>query len=207
MSSRRRSVLKSSSLLYTHDGELGDESEFENTSLSAGSLINGRSIVLEQCQVNRTRIVHAHGIRLTSCALETVDAANAVFDESGWRDVIVRESRWTGAQINFTHVAAVTFEHCQMNHTQLQECTMKNTRFENCDLRGAFFNGSKMMGTVFSGSNLTGADFSRAEITGSDFRRANIEDIRIAPEQLQDVIVTQDQALYLGRLFGLDVRE
>ncbi|MCO5223794.1 MAG: pentapeptide repeat-containing protein [Thermomicrobiales bacterium] len=64
-----------------------------------------------------------------------------------------------------------------------------------------------MPGTIFEGSNLTGADFSGADITGSDLRRAIIEDIHIASDQLRNVIVTSDQALYLTRLFGLDVRE
>ena len=207
MSRRKKSLIEQSRLLYTHYEEVGNETEVVDTRFESGSLINGRSVVLEYCQLNRTRIIHAAAIRFTKCELETVDAANAVLDESGWNQVRVHESRWTGAQLNFAHMADVMFDQCQMNHAQLQECTLKNTRFEHCDLRGAYFNGSKMEGTVFAGSNLTGADFSRADITKCDFRRANIEEIRIAPDQLRGVIVTQDQALYLARLLGLDVRE
>ena len=207
MTNRKKSIIQQSRLLYTHSDEVGGETEFETTRFETGSLINGRSVVLEYCQLNRTKIIHAPAIRLTKCELETVDAANAVLDESGWNNVRVHESRWTGAQMNFAHMTDVMFDQCQMNHAQLQECTLKNTRFEHCDLRGAYFNGTKLQGTVFAGSNLNGADFSRADITKCDFRRASIEEIRIAPEQLQGVIVTQDQALYLARLLGLDVRE
>lgn len=195
------------SLLYTTSDGVGDESEVSRTSLVEGSKIDGRSISLDRCMLNRTRIVQAPGIRVHLCHLETVDAANAVLDESGWRDIHISESRWTGARINFSYLSWTVFEDCQMNHCQLQECTLKDVRFENCDLRGAYFNGSKMAGTVFVGSNLAGVDFSRAELAKCDFRRANIDDIRIAPEQLQGVIVTPDQALYLARLLGLDVRE
>lgn len=207
MTRLRKPMVRSSSLLYTHSNEVGDESEFAHTGFTVGSLINGRSIAIEQSQLNRTRIIQAPGIRVTKCILETVDAANAVMEESSWQTVRILESRWTGAQANFGLMADVTFDQCQMNHVQIQESTLKSTKFENCDLRGAYFNGSKMQGTVFVGSNLTGADFSRADIAKCDMRRAIIEEIRIAPEQLQGVIVTPDQALYLARLLGLDVRE
>ena len=196
-----------SRFLYTHEGSIGDESDIRQAEVGAASEINGRSISLDQCSLNRTRIVQAPGIRLTDCVLETVDAANAVLDESGWKDILVRESRWTGARANFAHMVDVVFQECQMSHSQLQESTLKDVRFEGCDLQGAYFNGAQMRGSVFQGSNLTGVDFTRADITECDFRRAIIEDIRVAPEQLSGVIVTQDQALYLTRLFGLEIRE
>lgn len=207
MSRRRKSGPKPSCLLYTRDDEVGDEAELHATSLVAGSVISGKSVVLEQCLLDRTRIVQAPAIRVQQSRLETIDAANAVMGESSWKDVHIDESRWTGAQMNFSHLSGAVFEDCQMHHVQIQECTLKHTRFEGCDLRGTYFNGSQMQGTVFAGSNLTGVDFSRADIAKCDFRRANIEDIRIAPEQLRGVIVTADQALYLARLLGLDVRE
>lgn len=94
-----------------------------------------------------------------------------------------------------------------MNLMQSQVSTLQEVRFEQCHLRGAYFNGCDMSGTVFEGSDLTGADFSGAVIVGCDFRRATIEDIRVAPEQMTGVIVTSDQALYLARLFGLDIQE
>ena len=193
--------------LYTINDEVGDESEISQTRLEVGSEISGRSIVLEKCELNRTRIIGAPGLRVAESRFDTVDAANAKFDESGWRDADVVESRWTGACMNFSHMARCGFVNCQMGHTQIQESTLKDVRFESCDLRNAYFNRSQMQGTVFGGSNLTGADFSGAEIRGCDFRRAIIEDIRIAPGQLVGVIVTPDQALYLARLLGLDVRE
>lgn len=207
MSKKRYKPTFASSLLYTHDGVVGDESEYHLTQFEIGSEINGRAIVLEESTLNRTRILHAPALRIQKSVWEVVDAANANLGESGWRDAYIHESRLTGAQLNFAHMIRTVFDACQMNHCQLQECTLKESRFENCDLRGAYFNGSQMQGTVFEGSNLAGADFSRAVIAKCDFRRANIEDIRISPEQLRGVIVTPDQALYLARLLGLDVRE
>lgn len=194
-------------LLYTHVDVVGDESEFHLTKFEAGSEIDGRSVVLDECVLNRTRLLRAPAVRVQQSHLEVVDAANANLDESGWRDVRVHESRFTGAQINFAHMIRTVFDTSLMDHCQLQECTLKGVSFLNCDMRGAYFNGSQMQGTVFEGSNLAGADFSRAVISKCDFRRTNIEDIRIAPDQLRGVIVTPDQALYLARLLGLDVRE
>lgn len=207
MSYKRRKPIHAASLLYTQGSETGDEAEHHLTRFEPGSVINGRGVVLEECSLNRTRILQAPAFRVQRTDLEVVDAANANLGESGWRDTRIHESRFTGAQLNFTHMIRTEFDACQMNHVQLQECTLKEVRFDNCDLRGAYFNGSQMQGTVFEGSNLAGADFARAVIAECDFRRTNIEDIRISPDQLRGVIVTADQALYLARLFGLDVRE
>lgn len=196
-----------SSTLYTHQGVVGDEDELTDTLISAESSINGRNIILERCQLDRSRVKAARHLRMIRCALRVVDAANSDLDQNGWKDVTVTESRFTGAKLNGSILTDVSFTASLMNLMQIQNAKMKNVRFEQCDLRGAYFNGSSMPGTVFEGSNLTAADFSGADITGSDLRRAIIEDIHIAPDQLRNVIVTSDQALYLTRLFGLDVRE
>lgn len=195
------------STLYTIEGAIGDEDELESTLITSESEINGHHIVLDTCQVDRARIIAASHIRLTRSTLRVVDAANADIEQSGWRDVTVSESRLTGAKLNGSVLSNVVFMETRMNLMQIQNAKMKNVRFERCDLRGAYFNGSSLPGTIFEGSNLTGADFSGADITGSDLRRAIIEDIRIAPDQLNKVIVSSDQALYLARLFGLDVQE
>ena len=147
------------------------------------------------------------GMQIRQCQWKMVDAANADMERSGWRESEVVDSRFTGASINWAHVAKTGFIACKLNLLQCQMAKLQDVRFEQCDLRGAYFNNSAMPGTVFVGSDLTGADFSGATITGCDFRRANIEDIRVAPEQMAGLIVTSDQALYLTRLFGLDIQE
>lgn len=203
---KRRSQLDRS-LLYTHCEELGDEAELVLAMIGADSVITGRSISLDRCVLNRTRITYAPGMRVSKCEAETIDCANAEMEYAAWRDSSILDSRWTGARVNFSHLSKVTFSACQMSHVQFQESTLRHVGFDSCDLTGAYFNGAVMNGTVFAGSNLTGADFSRADISECDFRRANIENIRLAPDQLRGVIVTQDQAIYLARMLGLDIRE
>lgn len=193
--------------LHTYEGLVGEEGTHANTAFGANSLIDGAAVELTSCRLIGSRIVTATRMRLRDVQMTAVDAANASAEESGWHEVQVADSRWTGARLNFSHIEKSTFERCQMRHVQMQECAVKGLSFESCDLRNAFFNGSDLQGTVFTGSNLTGADFSRAQLAGCDLRRAVIEGIRIAPEQLAGVIVTPDQALYLAALMGLDVRE
>lgn len=204
---RKRKRPLPESVLYTHVGTIGDEDEIESAFISIDYPINGHHIVLERCRIERPQIIYAPHIRMLKCSLTGVDAANANIEEAGWKDITVSESRFTGVRLNGSVLTDVTFVESRMDLIQIQNAKLKNVRFEQCDLRGAFFNGCSMSGTVFAGSNLTGIDFSGADINGSDLRRAIIEDIRIAPDQLTKVIVTSDQALYLARLFGLDVRE
>ncbi|MCA9832833.1 MAG: pentapeptide repeat-containing protein [Thermomicrobiales bacterium] len=193
--------------LYTHEGVVGDETEIDAAHITDDSAIAGRFIVIEGSLIERVHVGDCPNLRLTRCELRTVDAANADIENAGWRDLRISDSRFTGARLNNAVMSKVSFTQSRMEMMQLQNAKLKGVRFEQCDLRGAFFNGTNMPGTILEGSNLTGADFSTANITGSDLRRAIIEDIRIAPDQLTKVIVSSDQAIYLARLFGLDVRE
>lgn len=204
---RKSTNARPSRTLYTHVGVVGDEDEIVGALISEENEINGHHIVLDGCRLERARVITAPYARILKSGLHIVDAANANLEQNGWKDVTVAGSRFTGARLNGSVLTGVKFTECRMNLMQIQNTKMKRVRFEQCDLRGAFFNGTSMPGTVFEGSNLTGADFSLADITGSDLRRAIIEDIRIAPDQLSKVIVSSDQAIYLARLFGLDVRE
>ncbi len=206
MTSVRR-TRATSSFLYTIKGEVGDDADLTRAELGSDAVIQGSGIALEQCSLNQSKIKRASGIQVRLSQLQMVDAANADMERSGWRECEVRESRLTGVKLNSAHIARSVFVECKMNLLQCQMAMLQDVRFEQCDLRGAYFNRSKMAGTVFEGSDLGGADFSSATITGCDFRRAKIDDIRVAPEQMAGVIVTADQALYLARLFGLDIQE
>ncbi len=193
--------------LYTITGEVGSESELTNARTDDSTVISGTGISLVESDVRRTRVRHAPGITIRKCQLESVDAAAADLVRSGWRDVSVSDSRFTGARLDGANLSLVVFDRCKMNLIQCQLSKLRNVRFDACDLSGAFFNDSDIAGTVFEGSDLTGADFSGANLQGCDFRRANVQDIRVGPEQLKGVIVTSDQALYLARLLGLEIRE
>lgn len=205
--SGRQQVRIDRRLLYTVTGKVGDESELADVALGEDAVLAGSGISLDKSFVNRATVLHAEGLRLRACRFTTVDAAGAPMERAGWRECEIVDSRFTGAKLNETHMEGVVFKSCKMNLVQCQSSKLRRSRFEACDLRGAYFNGSDLTGTVFEGSDLTGADFSGAILAGCDFRRAFIEDVRIAPEQLGGVIVTSDQALYLARLFGLDIRE
>ncbi len=196
-----------SRFLYTHKDGVGDESELHLAAVGSEVIIVGSGVLLEQCVLNQSTVLGAPGVQVRQCNWNTVDAANADMERSGWRDTEIIDSRFTGARLNSSHITRCAFVRGKMNLLQCQMATLQGVRFEDCDLRGAFFNRTTMAGTVFVGSNLSRADFSGAGIAGCDFRRANIEDIRVAPEQLTGVIVTADQALYLARLFGLDIQE
>lgn len=195
------------SLLYTHTGEVSDDTNLQLASLGMDASINGSSIVLHQSIVTKSSIANAPNLQVRKSRLETIDAANADLERSGWSGSEISGSRFTGSRLNHAHISKTVFMECRMNLMQCQQSTLQHVRFEKCDLRGAYFNMSSMAGTVFEGSDLTGADFSGALIQGCDFRRATIEDIRVAPDQMAGVIVTADQALYLARLFGLEIQE
>lgn len=206
MTSLRKTSTRNS-LLYTHEGGVGDDAELTMSALGANVILEGSGIGLQQCTLSQSTVRSAIGIQVRQCHWKIVDAANADMERSSWRESEISESRFTGARLNSSHLAKCTFVGCRMNLLQCQLATLQDVRFEQCDLRGAYFNRSVLSGTVFEGSDLTGADFSGATITGCDFRRATIEEIRVAPEQMTGVIVTADQALYLARLFGLVIRE
>lgn len=201
---RRRS---DPSFLYTESGEIGNERELAKVLLGSEAVIAGNNIVLDACALDRTRVLHAGALTVRGTELHAVDAAGADMERSSWRECFIDDSRSTGTRLNDAYLDDVVFRACKMNLMQCQSSKVRRTRFNDCDLRGADFNGIDLTGTSFEGSDVTGADFSGAILKDCDFRRAIIEDIRVSPEQLNGVIVTSDQALYLARLFGLNIRE
>ena len=62
-----------------------------------------------------------------------------------------------------------------------------------------------LRGAVFDACDLREVDFSHAVLIGADLRRSNIEDIRIGPEQLHGLTLTQDQALYVVAILGITI--
>lgn len=194
-------------LLYTHEHAVEDGIDLELARIGAELTISVPNVQLSRCLLDRTRLENAPAIRVTNSSLETIDAANANLESSTWLRSAIAGSRFTGAKLNNAYLKDVTLEGCTMRLAQIQHIRGERLRFEHCDLRGAFFNGSEIPGVVFEACDLSGADFSGASIEGADLRRSRIEDIRVAPEQLRSVIVSSDQAIYLARLIGLDVRE
>jgi uncharacterized protein YjbI with pentapeptide repeats len=150
---------------------------------------------------------NAEGIMLRHVELMQCDWSNAHVESASWVACAVEGSKLTGTRLNRCVFKDVTITDCRADFVQFQEARFERVVFDNCSLGQSFFTGAQMAGTIFDGCDLTGADFSHALITGSDLRRSRIEDIRIAPEQLRGVIVTQDQAIYLAGLLGLDIRE
>lgn len=195
------------SLLYTHTGDVQPEDELTLARLIPNTFIDADAAVFTRCLLDHARVVSGVSARFHRCSLDSVDAANANMDRSAWMGTLVETSRLTGTRFNHAFLQDQVFDQCVMPHVQFQLAKGERIRFEHCDLRGAYFNQSSFPGVVFSGCNLRGADFSGANIEGADLRRSQIEDIRIGPEQLQRVIVSSDQAIYLARLIGLDVRE
>lgn len=184
---------------------------------AADVLIRGRAApgsIFETPTIERSlwREVTAAGVetaRMTvrGCTLEQCDLSNAKLNHTAFIATRLQSCKGIGLQINTGTLRQVLLEDCQFEMAQFQYTRMQEVRFEQCMLRGAFFNGAQVAGTVFDGCDLTGCDFSGADISGSDFRRSRIEDIRVAPDQLRDVVVTSDQAVYLAGLIGLRIRE
>jgi len=150
---------------------------------------------------------NADAVIFRNVEMQRCDWSNTTAESSSWSKVLVDGCKLTGTQLNLAVMKDVSFTDCRADLIQLQNAKLQRTSFRHCNLQHAYFNGAKLPKTIFEACDLTGADFSNADIRGSDLRRSKIDGIRIGPEQLRDVIVTQDQALYLASLLGLVVRD
>jgi uncharacterized protein YjbI with pentapeptide repeats len=188
-----------------------DESHFDGVLLGQAVITDDR---LEHVRFDHSLLEgvslrggNADGMMLRHVGLMQCDWSNASIESSSWVTCAMEGSKLTGTRLNRSVFKDVAVTDCRADFVQFQEARFQRVFFDTCILQQAFFNGAQMPGTTFDACDLSGADFSHAVITGSDVRRSRIEDIRIAPEQLRGLIVTQDQAIYLAGLFGLDIRD
>lgn len=190
-------------------GEMAESGSIESARLDHGDLI-GR--ILPGFRVSGSRL---DTVRLTSAEIEGAqftdvimtgsDLSNAGMHRTHWTRVECKDSKLVGVRANESSWRDVLVEDCVADALQLQQSRCQRVRFSRSRLRGALFNGTDLTGAVFDGCDLREADFSSAVLSGADLRRSNIEHIRIGPEQLQGVTLTQDRALYVIGILGVTV--
>lgn len=190
-------------------GEIVHEGSIESSRIAHGSLI-GKT--LPQLHVTTSRLdtlrltgVEMEGAQFTDVILTGCDLSNATLHQSSWTRIACRDSKLVGVRANESSWKDVHVEDCVADALQLQHARCLRVRFSRCRLRGAFFNSTDLTGAVFDACDLREADFSNAVLSGADLRRSNIENIRIGPEQLQGLTLTQDQALYVIGVLGVTI--
>lgn len=190
-------------------GEIAEERSVESTRIGHGDLIGQ---ILPDLRVSVSRLealrladAEMEGAQFTDVIVTGCDLSNAAMHRGAWTRVECKGSKLVGVRANESSWKDVHLEDCVADVLQLQQSRCQRVSFSRCRLRGALFNGTDLSGAVFDACDLREADFSNAVLTGADLRRSNIEHIRIGPEQLQGVTLTQDQALYVISILGVRI--
>lgn len=178
---------------------IAEEGSIEAARIQLGDLT---AQTLAHLQVSGSRLealrlanAEMEGAQFTDVIVTGCDLSNAAMHRGAWTRVECKDSKLVGVRANESSWKDVHLEDCVADVLQLQQSRCQRVSFSRCRLRGA----------LFSGTDLREADFSNTVLTGADLRRSNIEYIRIGPEQLQGVTLTQDQALYVISILGVRI--
>jgi len=196
-------------LLTILQDQIVDEAVLESV-LVEGLELTGR--VAADVQISGATIINGtatgagfEGLRLTDVRFADADWSNTNLFRTGWTRVSATGSKFVGSRLNEASLRDISFEDCIGDLLQAQMTTFERVRFVRCRLQGAMFNQSDLSHTVFDGCDLREADFTQTVLSGADVRKSELEGIRLGPDQLPDLIVTPDQALYLAGAIGLRI--
>jgi uncharacterized protein YjbI with pentapeptide repeats len=164
--------------------------------------------------IEESRLVDStmSGADLEHMTLTHVDAAgtdfsNAQLHDSRFARVALRACRLTGTRLNQATLQEVVLAECTGELMQLQSTKCKRVVFSGCRLRGALLGNVTFEDVRFEGCDLREVDLLGARFSRVDLRGSELDGIRVSADQLRGVIVTADQALYLARSLGLDIRD
>lgn len=94
--------------------------------------------------------------------LESVDAANASFTESGLKRVTWQRCRLVGLALSGCTLADVTHAECLLGMANFRFANLSRVDFVGCDLTGADFTNARLTDVTFTDCVLAGATFSHA---------------------------------------------
>ncbi|HWV36019.1 MAG TPA: pentapeptide repeat-containing protein [Thermomicrobiales bacterium] len=172
--------------------------------------LRGREVEHFSLQRSVAAMVEASGANLGGMAavdvrFEGCDFSNATLDTSRWTRIEAESCKFTGAVFNQTLLQDARLSDCRADYAQWQSIKSQGVLFDRCNLHHAFFNNADLSGVRFLDCDLSEADFSHANLAGVDLRGSLLERIVITVDQLRNVTVTSDQALYLCGLIGLRI--
>jgi len=148
---------------------------------------------------------NAQRLRLRDTRIENSDLANINLTGSSLERVEMLSTRLTGATCSEMQAKSLLFRECKLDFALFRMARLEQCVFERCNLAESDFYGADLTGVIFRGCDLSRADISHARLTGADLRDCLLDGVRGAPDAMDGLIISPDQAALLITLFGVRV--
>jgi uncharacterized protein YjbI with pentapeptide repeats len=157
-----------------------------------------RSVTLSDPKAQRLLLRDA---RIEESDLANIDMAGAALER-----VEFVATRLTGVTCSETQLKSVLFQECKLDFGFFRMARLEQCVFEKCNLAEADFYAANLTGAIFRGCDLSRVDISHATLSGADLRDCRLDGMRGAPDAMDGLIISPDQAALLITLFGVHVQ-
>jgi uncharacterized protein YjbI with pentapeptide repeats len=115
---------------------------------------------------------------LADAEIVDVDWANRSARRTTARRLVVRRSRFTGAELGESEFLDVSFVDCRLDLVGLRHATLQRVRFEDCRLTECDLAGSRLVDVAFERCELRGATFSNVSLERVSFETCDLLGLR-----------------------------
>jgi uncharacterized protein YjbI with pentapeptide repeats len=168
----------------------------------------GQSASIEGCIWRSVTLSNpkAQHLRLRDARIEKSDLANIDMTGAALERVEILATRLTGAICSEAKLKSVLFQECKLDFALFRMARLEHCVFEKSNCAEVDFYGANLTGTIFRGCDLSRVDISHATLTGADLRDCRLDGMRGAPDAMDGLIISPDQAALLITLFGVRVQ-
>ena len=122
-------------------------------------------------QMARARFNHASFRRTT---LQGIEGGNTCLADTVLTDVVIRSSRFVGADFSSSAMKNVTFDDCNLGIASFRFARMTNVTFRSCNLTEVDFQGIKATKATFERCRIQSTEFSQAAFQSGNIRMCEI---------------------------------
>ncbi len=183
--------------------------------------------IIENCTLRNTILInncteyltiknsYVESVRFNGSELRNIDASDCIFYKCDFSNVYLSEGifhrakfiecKMIGSILAGASLQHVEFRECNLDYSSFKFSRIKKIEFNHCSLVNTDLGSSELGQIIFNESNLQEAEFSGCNLSGIDFTTCNIEGIIVRIDDLNNAIVTAEQAVELAKLMGIKV--
>lgn len=141
------------------------------------------------------------------CSFIGCDLAGVSLDGCSIQNSRFENCRLTGTSWIKTYFSNVHFLHTKAEYANFSHAALRNTAFESCELRQVSFSQNKCRNLCFVQCDLDRASFFQTPLCGVELSDSEISGLCADVNSLKGVIINEQQAVELIKLFGIAIKE
>lgn len=110
--------------------------------------------------------------------LDTIDLANASFEQASWRRLSLQGCRLTGLELSDSTLEDLDFHHGVLDEANFRMASLRRVRFDGTRMAGVDFSNARAVDVAFIDCDLTGAHFDHFRAERVRFENCRLDGVQ-----------------------------